>query len=250
MEPITNTDKDNILEYDLKSDKQIENINVDYRNSNYKFIKIYFEEISNFITIKQDFKLGKGGIFWDGSYVLTKIFYENFLKFETEGKKILELGAGTALPSIFSLAVNSNHKVTITDIAKFIQFIEDNVALNKALISDTNSNSYKIEKLHWENKVHINTIKTHTNKFDYIIGSEIIYLDEYFDDLMNLLKEFSDINTQIFLSYKIRLPEMVDSFLSKLTENNFTYTYIQDDIVKKFYPCVHKLKIIIVKLNS
>lgn len=55
-----------VLVYDLKSQVQLENINSDYRNSNYKIIKIYFDEIKDYILLMQDYKIGKGGIFWDG----------------------------------------------------------------------------------------------------------------------------------------------------------------------------------------
>jgi hypothetical protein len=52
------------LIYNLGDDVQIENLNSDYRNSNYKFIKVEYNETA--ITLMQDFKLGKGGILWDG----------------------------------------------------------------------------------------------------------------------------------------------------------------------------------------
>lgn len=54
--------EDEILTYDLS--KQ-ENITMDYRNSNFKIIRFYFEDIDKHIYLKQDFRLGKGGIFWD-----------------------------------------------------------------------------------------------------------------------------------------------------------------------------------------
>jgi len=52
------------LEY--KIEEQLEHINTDYRNSNYKLIKFKFDNLDDEIYISQDFKLGKGGIFWDG----------------------------------------------------------------------------------------------------------------------------------------------------------------------------------------
>lgn len=60
-----------ILEYNLA--KEFYNLNGDYRNSNYKIVKIFFEEMNKFIYLKQDYKIGKGGILWDG--VILIIFY-------------------------------------------------------------------------------------------------------------------------------------------------------------------------------
>jgi hypothetical protein len=52
------------LNYTLEDEIQISNINSDYRNSNYKIINISLD--GEVVKLKQDFKLGKGGIFWDG----------------------------------------------------------------------------------------------------------------------------------------------------------------------------------------
>ena len=46
-------------------------MNIDYRNSNYKIIKIFYNEINEYLYIIQDYKLGKGGILWDGVKIKT-----------------------------------------------------------------------------------------------------------------------------------------------------------------------------------
>lgn len=65
-----NYKEEEILDYKIIYN---ENVNIDYRNSNYKILKIYFEELNRYIYLKQDFKLGKGGILWDG---VNLIFYK------------------------------------------------------------------------------------------------------------------------------------------------------------------------------
>jgi len=108
----------------------------------------------------------------------------------------------------------------------------------------------KICELNWDKKEDYENLKNEfkIEKFEIIIGSELIYLEEYFDDLINVLKEFSgdlDNNnkTAIFLSFKIRLPELTQAFLDKFSAV-FYYKYIDEEIVKKFYPNPQKLKII------
>ena len=49
-------------------EEQFENMNIDYRNSNYKLMIFKFDELKDIIYIFQDFRLGKGGIFWDGVF--------------------------------------------------------------------------------------------------------------------------------------------------------------------------------------
>jgi len=65
--------------------------------------------------------------------------------------------------------------------------------------------------------------------------------------LIGVLKEFSgDLNsnkkTAIFLSFKIRLPELTQVFLDKFSVD-FNFEFLSDDIVKKYYPNYQKMKI-------
>lgn len=80
------------------------------------------------------------------------------------------------------------------------------------------------------------------------MGSELVYYEEAFDDLINIIKNFSgDLSdnkkTAIFLSFRIRLPELTENFFLKFS-NYFEYEIIDDNIVKEYYPFVGKLKVI------
>ncbi|MCQ2816064.1 MAG: protein N-lysine methyltransferase family protein, partial [archaeon] len=179
------------MEYNIESEKK-ENISADYRNANYKTILINIPEIEKKLKVKQNYTLGKGGIFWDGSYFLTKYILSKILK-DSKIKNVLELGAGTALPSLACLCKGLN--VITTDLQKFMPFINEIFEMNK---NEFNKESkYKIIPLDWTNEDNIKEIKTNCEKFDLIIGSELIYLDDVFDDLIKVLKEFSDSNTII-----------------------------------------------------
>ena len=82
--------------------------------------------------------------------------------------------------------------------------------------------------------------------FDVIIGSELVYLDDLFDDLINVIKTFSDKNTFIILSYKIRLPSMVENFTNKL-KKFFEIIYIDYQLKNELYPNPEKLQLIQIK---
>ena len=60
--------KEEVLIYNPK--EEVDNIRIDYRNSNFKQIIMKFEEINLEITLIQDFKFGKGGIVWDGVKIM------------------------------------------------------------------------------------------------------------------------------------------------------------------------------------
>ena len=233
------------LEYDLTKEEK-DTIKIDYRNSNYKLIEIPFPELmTSPLIVKQNFTLGKGGIFWDGSYFISKYLLSDLFPKNSKIKTILELGAGTALPSLVSL-VKNNYTVVTTDMPKLIPMINEIFDLNKKNF-DKNA-KFIVTDLSWEKKDDINKIKKlmDNKPFDVIIGSELIYLDDLFDDLINVLREFSDENTFIILSYKIRLPSMIENFLDKL-KKFFEIIFINYQLKNQLYPNPEKLQMIQIK---
>ena len=233
------------LEYDLTKEEK-DTIKIDYRNSNYKLIEIPFPELmTSPLIVKQNFTLGKGGIFWDGSYFISKYLLSDLFPKNSKIKTILELGAGTALPSLVSL-VKNNYTVVTTDMPKLIPMINEIFDLNKKNF-DKNA-KFIVTDLSWEKKDDIDKIKKlmDNKPFDVIIGSELIYLDDLFDDLINVLSEFSDENTFIILSYKIRLPSMIENFLDKL-KKFFEIIFIDYQLKNQLYPNPEKLQMIQIK---
>ena len=233
------------LEYDLTKEEK-DSIKVDYRNANYKLIEIPFPELlSSPLIVKQNFTLGKGGIFWDGSYFISKYLLSDLFPKNKIIKSILELGAGTALPSLISL-VHNNYTVVTTDIPKLIPMINEIFDLNRKNFNK-NAKSF-VTQLSWEKKEDIENVKKYMDNkpFDVIIGSELVYLDDLFDDLINVIRNFSDKNTFIILSYKIRLPSMVENFMNKLKEF-FEIIFIDYQLKNELYPNPDKLQLIQIK---
>ena len=228
------------LHYDVTTQNK-ENMTIDYRNSNYKTVLIPLPELTDKqIAIKQDFKLGKGGIFWDNSFYITKYMIDNIFT-DKSIKNVIELGAGTALPSIAALIKGYN--VVTTDIPKLIPFVDDIITMNKEIYSK--SSQSKVIKLSWENKEDIEEVKKLNNNepYDLIIGSELIYLDDLFDDLINTLRELSSEKTVIIMSYKVRLQEMVDDFINRVSKY-FKIEYIDNVLMNETYPRPDKMKLI------
>jgi predicted nicotinamide N-methyase len=159
-------------------------------------------------------------------------------------RNILELGAGTSLPGLF--LYKKGHNVVLTDIKKFVPFITENVKLNtKENYSE--QNTIQVCPLDWEDGGDISNLKQNYQKFDYIIGAELVYQEDHFDPLINVLSEISDLNTKIILSFKIRIPELTQTFLTKLSIK-FNYEFLDEALYKSFYPN-KKLKIISITLK-
>lgn len=134
----------------------------DYRYANYK--SLIFNNFGTEIRVFQDFKLGKGGILWEASYVLSKFIQS----LDLTNKTVLELGAGTALVSIISATKGASvYSSDITPILSITQCsINHNTSLYKSPIT--------IFELDWTNQSHRSNIQQ--QHFDYIILSDLFYL--------------------------------------------------------------------------
>lgn len=220
------------LQWEQKDENGEEIVYDDYRNANSKYLKFtnFQKETGQDVVLYQDFTLGKGGIFWDGSYTLLQYFLRNYHDKLTakapNDMSILELGAGTALPGIVTGLLGYN--VIITDLGKLMPFVEKNVALN----IKPECKNVACHELEWGNKSHFEKIG---QKFDIIFGAELIYLEETFEDLVKTFLEFSADNTIILMTYKIRLQWKVDQFFQKFDEY-FDKTLVQTDILTQYHP--------------
>ena len=205
----------------------------DYRYANIKYLSFsqFKEETKkDKIVLYQDFNLNKGGIFWDGCFLLSKYFLQNYHNKENIDKSsILELGAGTSLPSIiFSLI---GYKVVITDLKYLIEFVKKNVYMN----IDQESQNVHVRELEWGKKEDIEGIQNIAKSFEFIICSELIYMEDTFDDLVKTLNEFSNAETKIIFSYRIRMKEKYQSFMEKL-EKLFNINVEDDKILAQIHP--------------
>lgn len=134
----------------------------DYRYIN--FTGILVEDLDFPVKIRQNWSLGKGGSLWDASFVLAKYLQS----LPITGKNVIELGAGTALPSIICALKGAN--VVATDLSEILQLTEENISLNKSEFSG----SLKSDELNWCD--HLNHEKFLSTSWDYIIMSDVFYL--------------------------------------------------------------------------
>lgn len=219
-------------EFSLDFDKEGERYFDDYRYANIKYLSFpQFKEKTKKekIILYQDFNLNKGGIFWDGSYLLIQYFL-SFLHNENSKNWILELGSGTSLPAIVLKLLGYN--VVATDLKYLIEFVKKNFSLN---IEIEKTENLFINKLEWGKEDDIKAIKTICLEFDYIICSELIYIEESFDDLIKTLLEFSHENTCLIFSYRIRMKEKFQMFLVKL-EKSFNVVFCDDEKLENIHP--------------
>lgn len=109
------------------------------------------------------------GVVWPSSIVLT-----NFMRsYDFSGKRILEIGCGIGLASLF---LNHNHAdISATDIhPEAEEFLVKNTNLN-------NGKEIPFERASWDD------LNTSLGKFDLIIGSDLLYEKENISSLAKFI---------------------------------------------------------------
>jgi predicted nicotinamide N-methyase len=154
---------------------------------------------------------GKEGLhLWESSVVLTRFVLKNSSLFSN--KNIIELGTGCGLLGISILKkINVKH-FTFSDYNEdVLNNLKENIKINKI-----NNKNYEILKLDWRD---YNTIN---NKYDIIIGSELIYQGGFIKELVLLIDKILNENGLCYIC----MPEqrsMTNKFLELLNENNLNY---------------------------
>jgi len=121
------------------------------------------------------------GVVWPSSLVLAHYMAD----FDTQSKRILEVGCGIALTSL--LLNKKNSDITATDHHPEVQkFLQRNTLLN--VDSDIN-----FERVDWSDPT------DSLGLFDLIIGSDLLYEDEHIQLLANFINNHSNERCEVVL---------------------------------------------------
>lgn len=162
---------------------------------------------------------GEGLHLWEASVVLSRYSVKN--KDIFENKNIIELGTGCGLLGISLLMKTKCNYLTFSDYQdSVIDNLKDNINLN----SIKNNNKYNILKLDWRD------YKTINDKYDIVIGSELIYQGGFIEELVKLINKILKDDGVCLIS----MPEersMTKQFLKYIEENGLKWKseYYKDD---------------------
>ncbi|XP_062974633.1 protein N-lysine methyltransferase METTL21A [Elgaria multicarinata webbii] len=157
------------------------------------------------IEIKQNWnQLGVAAVVWDAAVVLC-----TFLEVESidlEGRLVIELGAGTGLVGIVAALLGAH--VTITDRKAALALLESNVQTNLPAALQPRAT---VKELTWGQDL----AGFSPGGYDFILGADIVYLEETFPDLLHTLDHLCSDQTVILLSCRLRY-ERDQNFLNML----------------------------------
>ena len=167
---------------------------------------------------------GVAAVVWEAALVLGTFLLS--LEKEISGKNVLELGSGTGFCGIVASLLRGN--VTMTDLPGCLEICQNNVEANL----DANLHQFSVVPLKWNSGLKKNWINQH---FDYVVGADLVYIEETFQDLVETLNFFAtNCNSRIFLSGKIRYKERFEQF-SKIAEKSFKINYLKLDNITSIY---------------
>ncbi|XP_053142573.1 protein N-lysine methyltransferase METTL21A [Hemicordylus capensis] len=160
------------------------------------------------IQITQNWKqLGVAAVVWDAAVVLCSFLEMGGI--DLQGRLVIELGAGTGLLGIVAALLGAH--VTITDRKAALELLELNVQAN--LPADLQPRA-TVKELTWGQGL----ASFSAGGYDFILGADIVYLEETFADLLLTLDHLCSDHTVILLSCRLRY-ERDQNFLKMLKEH-------------------------------
>ncbi|XP_031457121.1 protein N-lysine methyltransferase METTL21A isoform X1 [Phasianus colchicus] len=185
------------------------------------------------VHIRQDWeRRGVAAVVWDAAVVLSA--YLEMGGIDLRDRSVIELGAGTGLLGIVATLLGA--RVTITDREPALEFLELNVWAN--LPSELHPRAV-VKELTWGKDLG----NFPPGAFDFILGADIIYLEETFAELLQTLEHLCSEQTVILLSCRIRY-ERDNNFLKMLkgrfSVNEVHYDYSKDVHIYKAQRHSHK----------
>ncbi|KAI9071860.1 hypothetical protein K1719_037882 [Acacia pycnantha] len=148
-----------------------------------------------------------GTTVWDASLVFVKFLEKNcrkgkFSPAKLKGKRVIELGAGCGV-SGFGMAL-LGCDVIVTDQKEVLPILKRNVERNISRVMQTNPDSFgsiKVSELQWGDRDHIMAVDP---PFDYIIGTDVVYVEHLLEPLLQTIVDLSGPRTTILLGCEIR----------------------------------------------
>lgn len=165
-----------------------------------------------------------GTTVWDASMVFVKFLEKNCRKgrfsiSKLKGKRVIELGAGCGVAG-FGMALLGCDVIS-TDQVEVLPLLTRNVERNTSRIIQMNPGSdsfgsIQVAELDWGNEDHIKAVGP---PFDYIIGTDIVYVEHLLEPLLQTIFALSSCKTTILLGYEIRSTGVHEQMLNMWKKN-------------------------------
>ncbi|XP_054627194.1 protein-lysine methyltransferase METTL21C-like [Dunckerocampus dactyliophorus] len=168
-----------------------------------------------------------GAVMWPAALALCSFLDNNRHRVDLQGKKVLELGAGTGLVSIVASLLGA--AVTATDLPEVLSNLRSNVMRNttgRCRFTPT------VVALPWGGDME-HTFPTSTHRFDYVLAADVVYHHDFLFELLATMKHFCQPGTTLIWANKVRLESDL-TFTEKFKEA-FKTSLLDEDEEMKIY---------------
>lgn len=167
---------------------------------------------------------GEGLHLWEASVVFSRYCLKNKELFEN--KKVIDLGTGCGLLGLSLLIKTNLNQISFSDYQdSVLNNLKTNIQLNLGTKYKHLETKYDIKKFDWREYESIN------DKYDIIVGSELIYKGGYIEELSKLIKRILNPNGICLISMPFQRG-MTQTFLGYCTENNLKYSSFHINEIK------------------
>jgi SAM-dependent methyltransferase len=171
------------------------------------------------VVIQEVSDAGIHGRIWDSAVIIGSILADltkKQISTTSSRLRVLDLGCGVGVSGVM-MASFAGCDVVLSDLPSAAEIASTNIGINQRMISYAES-TIKFFDMAWGDQIKAGKLGT----FDVIIASDVVYEVEYFEDLLNTLRELSfkssERVTQLWLMYKRRGLELNEEqdFFDKL----------------------------------
>ncbi|KAJ4781105.1 Protein-lysine methyltransferase METTL21E [Rhynchospora pubera] len=130
--------------------------------------------------------------------------------------RILELGSGTGLVGIAAAAL-LGARVTLTDLPNVVPNLQFNAELNSLVVS-LRGGFVSVQQLRWGDEQDAADV-TSTEKFDLVVGSDVVYYEELIEPLLKTVEVFAKGETAFVMAHLRRWKKRDATFFRKARKN-------------------------------
>ncbi|CAH1803050.1 unnamed protein product [Owenia fusiformis] len=226
----------NLDQKQIDLDKKMESLAVVPYNSEilspFHFDKRQFYLAGQNIVIKQKWgQLGVAAVVWDAAVVLCEYLekHRNML----EDKTVIELGAGMGLAGMVAGLLGVG-RIDITDREIVLDDLRQNIQEN--VHNQVSLKTIQVKALDWSHD-----LENFTDHYDLVIGADIVYIEETFEDLLRTISHLAQPETEVILASKIRYKRDKDFY--KMLGKTFSLAKVHYDKDKDIVIYKAKLRI-------